>query len=150
MTFFDLFKRALFSISAPHATATTHTAMIIPKIIQTVEEKFVMLKNSGKIRQAETSSTSDVDAVTSLSFVKGMHSHSKFKKPEKVKTSVTRVSNSEAERMSKVVEPVITTAETAAKIIAARGSDFLRTCGMKLPCMSSVFGWKVSKKEENT
>lgn len=70
-------------------------------VTKTTKEKSVITKNFGMIRHAATNKTKDRQSVTALSLVSGKHSHAKFKKPVKVKTSVMSVSYSLGDKVLK-------------------------------------------------
>ena len=126
-TFNLIFLRILHSTKDPIETASKQTLIIIAKIVNTLVEKFVILKNSGITKHATSKQTKDKTAVNAFNFVRGMQSHNKFKNPEKVRANVTSVSYSEAESMSNLLEPTITTVETENNIIKALGIDFFST-----------------------
>ena len=97
---FKAFLRILHSTKDPIETASKQTLIIIAKIVNTLAEKFVILKNSGITKHAVNKQTNESATVKAFNLVIGMQSHNKFKNPENVSVSVTSVSYSDAERIS--------------------------------------------------
>ena len=76
----------------------------------------------------------------------GQQTQTKFINPSNVKSKVQREVNSVAVKVD-VFSFRISTIKVLTNIKSEQGIDFFRTCGMKFPRISSLFGWNVKMNE---